>query len=263
MKFIHKLLIFLTLFYMFQTAIFANTNEFSANSVFNQLTHIITGVYRNLFDQVVRMPSQKISKSAFAEKQDGYIFNITGNKATIDLGKKDDIQQGMLLNIYREKDIYSPLNDKISIISVPLGRVVVKEVYEDSSTVFLSRFESKIDEDENNGERIFSVQEWDRVKRPVNKNEKLDAYAHILSLTSDIMHLEFIKDIQIGDSIQIIKKKKEAKHPITGDIVQLNPEKEAVIKITEIRDDRLVGKIIYSDEKGRFVVNDKVKVIKL
>lgn len=257
------LLLSFILFFLSQPVIHANTNF-----VLNELAHIVTGVYKNLFDQIVEMPSREISTSAKEEMQDGYIFDIKDNKATIDLGKYDEIKQGMLLDVYREQDIYAPLTDSISLISIPMGKVVVTEVYEKTSTVRLSRFETKAEIDPQNGEIVFLIREWDRVRRPTAvEKEKTSGYTHIVSVATDTITIEL--DIEIGSKIQIIKEKREAPHPITKKMISFNPEKKAILQIVEKGKDESgkiissIGKIISSEEQGRFIVNDKVLVIEL
>ena len=282
MKFANCLLLSLTLFlYLFQPAclcvrfarekdparrqvIHTNTNELSSDSVLEQLAQIVIRVYKTLFKQVVKVPSKVVSKPVLKEKQDGYIFDIKGNKASIDLGKNDEIKQGMLLDIYRKRDIYDPLTDSTSSVPVPLGKIIVTEVHENTAEVYLSNFEVKTEKGQQNGETVFSIQEGDRVRRPAaGKKEKPRVFTHILLVTADEIHIDFVENIKVGNTIEIIKGKKEAVHPITKKIIQLNPEKKATLKITEIRKDRSIGKIISSDEQGRFVVNDNVRVIKL
>lgn len=274
MKFINFLLVSLIFLCLFQSIIYANTNETSSDSVLKQLTQIVTKVYKNLFKQIVEMPSQKISKTV--EKQDGYIFNIKADKATIDLGRNDGIQQGMLLDVYRQKDIHVALKDSISLVSVPLGKVIVTEVYENTAKVYLSDFEVKTEKNQQNGKTVFSIKDGDRVKRPaVNVKIKKESpkelspaatctpgrrSAHILQVADNEIHIDLVKNIEAGDTVKIIKERKQAKHPITGELILLNPEKKATLKITEIRKDKSIGKIISSDKQGRFVVNDKVQV---
>ena len=84
-----------------------------------------------------------LEESVSAELKDGRILNINSRRININLGRKDGVQRGMTLEIYRPKTLYDANTNQTQTIKEPLGIGLVVEVDLHHSILYLSNFEVK------------------------------------------------------------------------------------------------------------------------
>lgn len=76
------------------------------------------------------------------EKLKGYIINIDGGQAILNIGAKNKVAKGMRFKVYREQLINDPVNNKSIAVQKPVADLRVMDVQEEVSICEISKVES-------------------------------------------------------------------------------------------------------------------------
>ena len=260
---------------------------------FQQLAGTISSFYAILFTPAsnANRPSQNsslaltVADTASAQshsEEDGYILSLDGRQAHASLGKNDGIRRGMLLEIYRPKMLYDAVSDQRYALKESLGLGLVIDVFEETSVLYLSKFEVKTVVSKD-GQAISSpvVEVSDRVKIPVSTpsqgtgavqqlrlgkatpptDAKLPEYARVVAVDPRKVYLDFSGAAVVDDELTLIKEAKTMTHPVTGELLVIGEEKRATGRVSEIQETS-TGILLPADTSNTFIVGDKVKIVK-
>ena len=216
------------------------------------------------------------SKSADAEvpeavPEDGFVLSVDKRKAHINIGAKDGVQRGMLLEIYRPKGLYDAISDVRYPIGGSLGYGLVVEVYESTSVMYLSHFEIKmVDSEEDDRGVQLAIEVHDRVRRPpvlekeiveILAEQVVTENAKVLSINGNMFSMTAFDQVSVGNAIILIKTPKEIIHPVTGELVVLGKEKRANAIVADIKGKTILLSV-EPNASGHFIVDDIVKITK-
>lgn len=76
------------------------------------------------------------------EKLKGYVINIDGGQAILNIGTKDKVAKGMRFKVYRDQVINDPVNNKFITVQKPVAELKVVDVQEEVSICEINKVES-------------------------------------------------------------------------------------------------------------------------